>query len=168
MTTHHIYWWNLENLFDAEDSPHRSPFLKKAIGRELNGWTQEVLDKKLSNLATIMASFQPNGPDILGVCEVENVHVLELLRDRLHAATGRNYSILHHDSPDKRGIDTALFFDQDKYSSDGEVFTLRIIKRNPTRDLFQVHLTTANGNELVFVLNHWPARTAGVFKSEPH
>lgn len=87
---------------------------------------------------------------------------------RLNSKTGRAYSILHHDSQDKRGIDTALIFDSDHYTSDGEVFTLRIIKRNSTRDLFQTHLKTRSGNELILVLNHWPSRSGGVFESEPY
>lgn len=168
MNLHHIYWWNLENLFDIEDSPRRSEFLKNKLNKELKDWTQQVLDKKLSNLTTIISSFNNNGPDILGVCEVENLHVLELLKNRLNAATGKSYSILHIDSIDKRGIDTALLFDSNLYSSEGEVFTLRITKRSPTRDLFQVHLNTSSGNKLIFILNHWPARSAGVFKSEPY
>lgn len=168
MNLHHIYWWNLENLFDIEDSSRRSEFLKKQLSKELIGWTQQVLDRKLSNLTSIISNFNNNGPDIFGVCEVENLHVLELLKNRLNTVTGKSYSILHVDSLDKRGIDTALLFDSALYSSDGDVFTLRITKRSPTRDLFQVHLTTNRGNKLIFILNHWPARSAGVFKSEPY
>jgi len=168
MPLHHIYWWNVENLFDTEDSPRRSTFLQSKLRGELRGWTEEVLDKKLTNLIEVIADLNGNGPDILGVCEVENIHVLELLRDRLKIATGRDYSILHHDSEDKRGIDTALLFDSNLYTSDGEVFTLRIIKRNATRDLFQAHLTTKNGNDLILILNHWPSRSGGVFETEPY
>ncbi|MFT4536899.1 MAG: putative extracellular nuclease [Saprospiraceae bacterium] len=48
------------------------------------------------------------------------------------------------------------------------MFTWRIIKRNATRDLLQIHLKTASDNLLVLVLNHWPSRSGGTFESEPY
>ena len=50
MTKHHIYWWNLENLFDIENSPRRSEFLNKHLGKELEGWSAAILDQKIANL----------------------------------------------------------------------------------------------------------------------
>ncbi len=168
-TTHRFYWWNLENLFDIENSPRRSDFLERTLDSELRGWTQSILDTKINNLTSIITQFNNNaGPDILGVCEVENLHVLNLLASRMVSSLNRNYQVQHLDSEDKRGIDTALIFDADKYIAEDLVFTLRIIKRNPTRDLQQFHIRTQSGNDLVIVLNHWPSRSGGVFESEPY
>jgi len=168
MEKHCICWWNLENLFDIENSPRRSPFLNDTIKNELTGWTQQVLDKKLTNLTSIITKFNnTQGPDILGVCEVENQHVLQLLVNRLNTALGRNYGVVIVDGIDKRGIDTALIYDQNKYQPNLETFTLRITKRSPTRDLFQVKLTTQSNNPLVVILNHWPSRSGGQLESEP-
>jgi len=168
MENHNIYWWNLENLFDIENSPRRSQFLNNKLGSELVGWTQAILDQKIENLSSVIAKFNNNnGPDILGVCEVENAHVLELLSLELNILTGRNYTFAIIDGEDKRGIDTALIYDSDKYNQSPKTFTLRITKRNPTRDLFQVQLTTQSGNTLVLILNHWPSRSGGHLESEP-
>lgn len=168
MVKHHIYWWNLENLFDIENSPRRSEFLTQKLKSELVDWTQAVLDKKIDNLVTIISKFNDNnGPDILGVCEVENDFVIELLVEKMSAALARSYDFVISDGEDKRGIDTALIYDKNKYNPDAETFTLRIIKRNPTRDLFQVHLDTLAGNKLIIVLNHWPSRSGGELASEP-
>ena len=168
MENHNIYWWNLENLFDIENSPRRSQFLNNKLGSELVGWTQAILGQKIENLSSVIAKFNNNnGPDILGVCEVENAHVLELLSLELNILTGRNYTFAIIDGEDKRGIDTALIYDSDKYNQSPKTFTLRITKRNPTRDLFQVQLTTQSGNTLVLILNHWPSRSGGHLESEP-
>ncbi|MCB0459306.1 MAG: hypothetical protein KDC74_04720 [Flavobacteriaceae bacterium] len=169
MESHSISWWNLENLFDIENSPRRSQFLNDNLSGELQGWTQPVLDKKIDNLSSIIGKMNNNnGPDVLGVCEVENDHVLQLLVDKLNSQLNRNYAFSIVDGTDKRGIDTALIFDQNKYQIGQETYTLRITKRNSTRDLFQVHLTTNSGNMLVIILNHWPSRSGGVFESEPY
>ena len=43
-------------------------------------------------------------PDIIGLCEVENKDVIvDLLKDTVFR--NHNYSILHQNSPDSRGID---------------------------------------------------------------
>jgi len=168
MENHNIYWWNLENLFDIENSPRRSQFLNNKLDSELVGWTQYILDQKIENLSSVITKFNNNnGPDILGVCEVENAHVLQLLTNRLSVLLGRNYTFAIIDGEDKRGIDTALIYDSDKYNQDPKTFTLRITKRNPTRDLFQIQLTTQTGNTLVLILNHWPSRSGGHLESEP-
>jgi len=93
MENHNIYWWNLENLFDIENSPRRSQFLNDKLDSELIGWTQAILDQKIDNLSSIIAKFNNNnGPDILGVCEVESAHVLHLLSNKLSTLLGRNYT----------------------------------------------------------------------------
>ncbi len=168
-TEHHIYWWNLENLFDVNNSPERPAWLQRRLRSELKGWTAAVLDKKLTNLTDIICRLDGgNGPDILGVCEVENKKVMEKLLQKLHSNLPRKYKVMHHDTSDGRGIDVAIIYDTQKYSDDGRQFSLEIMKRNATRDLFQVQLTTAAGNELVLIANHWPARTAGKYESEPY
>ncbi|MCH8925000.1 MAG: hypothetical protein IH924_02545 [Proteobacteria bacterium] len=82
-TTYYVAFWNLENLFDIETAPlaRRPEKLAKKIKKEIKGWTQAILDKKLARLAEIIGKMNANqGPDILGVCEVENKHVMDLLK----------------------------------------------------------------------------------------
>ena len=168
MTKHNIFWWNLENLFDIENSPRRSDFLNNTLKGELKDWTINVLNQKLDNLVSIISKFNGNGPDILGVCEVENDFVIDLLIQKLNVGLGKNYGFVISDGQDKRGIDTALIYDKAMYTPEAVTYSLRIIKRNSTRDLFQVHLNTTNGNKLICVLNHWPSRSGGEFESEPY
>ena len=170
MSTHHIYWWNLENLFDVEDSTSRPDWLVTKLHKELSGWNETILDRKISNLCDIIAQFNSGlGPDILGVCEIENEAVLMRLKTQLDLRLTRNYKILHKDTGDKRGIDIAFFYDEAKYHDDDRIFTLEIMKRHATRDLLQINLTTHNTDrELILVGNHWPSRIGGQYESEPY
>ncbi len=168
--TYSVAFWNLENLFDINTAPlaRRSEKLAKKIKSELKGWNQAILDKKLARLAEIIGKLNGNqGPDILGVCEVENKHVLDLLNAKL-APLGRNYTIVHEDTKDARGIDVAFLIDTAKFTV-AEVFAQFIVKRSATRDLFQVNLKTKpDGRDLIVVGNHWPSRSGGQLESAPY
>lgn len=167
MNEYFIAWWNLENLFDVENSSQRPLWLRSRLRSELAGWNQQILDKKVSQLAKIISQMNGNhGPDILGVCEVENQPALELLVAGL-SGLGRNYQIAHHDTSDDRGIDVAFIYDAAKFTVERQFFYV-VLKRTATRDLFQVNLRTAAGRDLILVGNHWPARSAGQLESEPY
>lgn len=167
MKTYHVAWWNLENLFEVEGSPNRPEWLQSYLRRELKGWTQEVLDRKLDQLAQVVKLMNNgNGPDILSVCEVENENVLRQFIARLNDL-GRNYSIALNEGEDKRGIDVACIYDADKFTA-CEKFSYRVTKRTPTRDIFQVNFKTVSGRDLVLIGNHWPARMPDTHASEPY
>ena len=152
-----LAFWNLENLFDIEGSPRREDKLNRAIGKDLKGWTQAVLDKKISQLASIIRQVNNgHGPEILGVCEVENKYVMDLLVGAL-APLGRNYAVEHHDMSDGRGIDVAFIYDADLFTAE-EQFSHFVMRRTGTRDLFQVNFRTKKNRLLVLVGNHWPSR----------
>lgn len=167
MKTYYIGWWNLENLFDVEDSEDRPDYLKSRLRSELKGWNAGVLDKKLNNLASvIMQMNNGKGPDILGVCEVENRPVMEKLVEKL-LPLNRNYETAHHDTSDNRGIDIAFIYDGDLFELEGQ-FHYEVLKRSATRDLFQVNMRTVKGREFILIGNHWPARSSGVYETEPY
>ncbi len=166
METYYITWWNAENLFDVDNAPLRPAYLQETLKHELAGWTQEVLDQKLSQIATIITRINSgNGPDVLGLCEVENGNVLNQLLDKL-APLGRNYGVAHHDTSDNRGIDIAFIFDTDLFILE-EQFNYVVLKRSATRDIFQINMRSKRGNELIFIGNHWPARSGGQYPTEP-
>ncbi len=128
-----------------------------------------MLDKKIANIASILQKMNGGkGPDILGVCEIENEVVVQRLMDKVGKLLNRSYKVLHKDTNDNRGIDIAIIYDRDKYIDDGRMFSLEVMKRNATRNLFQVNLTTQKGNDLILIGNHWPARLGGKYESEPY
>jgi hypothetical protein len=167
MKSYYVGWWNLENLFDVFDSPQRPEWLQKELKKELEGWNQTVLNRKIEQLSQIIRQMnQGQGPDLLGVCEIENQTVMELLADSLEPL-GRNYAVAHHDTSDLRGIDIGFIYDSDKFSKEAQFFHV-VLKRQATRDLFQVNFKTASGRDLILVGNHWPSRSGGQLESEPY
>jgi endonuclease/exonuclease/phosphatase family metal-dependent hydrolase len=146
--------WNCENLFDTEDDP-------KVEGDEeytpdsAKHWTTERLNIKLDNLGSIIRKMNDgHGPDVLGVCEVENRKVVEMLVDKLKPL-GRKYEIVHKDSPSERGIDCAIIFDS-------AVFTLidskfHHVDAGNTRDIVEAKLER-KGKDLFVFMDHWPSR----------
>ena len=79
----------------------------------------------------------------------------------------REYSYIHYDSPDERGIDNALIYDKDKF----KVITSRPIK-NPllnndrTRDILLV-IGEYSGHAISIFVNHWPSNYGGAEQAEP-
>lgn len=169
MTEHNIAFWNVENLFDVENSPRRTDKLQRALRGELAGWTSDVLERKIQQLAAIIKQMNGGaGPDLLGVCEIENEYVLDLLVGAL-SALGRDYGIAHADTQDERGIDVAFIYDKSRFGFlPGEKWHHAIVKRTATRDLLQVNFRTPRGKLLVVIGNHWPSRLGGQYESEPY
>jgi predicted extracellular nuclease len=171
MTDHYITWWNVENLFDVKDAPEsrRPPDIARKIKADLTNWAQDVLDRKIQNLASVIMQINNGlGPDLLGVCEIENAHVLNLLVQAVNLGA-RNYQLIHHDTLDNRGIDVAFIYDANKYQFNAqEFFHHEIVKRYPTREIVQATIATQKGNEIILVGNHWPSRSGGQYESEPY
>ncbi len=96
------------------------------------------------------------GPDVLGLCEIENVGVLKDLVSALRKSiAGRDYRFVHQDSPSFRGIDCALVYDSMRLTLTGSRF--HRIAGMETRDIVEATLDHAGCRLTVFV-NHWPSR----------
>jgi predicted extracellular nuclease len=107
------------------------------------------------------------GPDLLGVCEVENRFVLDLLVAAVNTPLPtRNYGIVHADTDDARGIDVAFIYDADLFQAPPtEVFFHVVMRRNATRELVQVNFQTHKNRTWTVFGNHWPSRSGGQFES---
>ncbi len=160
--------WNVENLFDVEGAK-RPKKIRRIIAKDIAGWNEQLLDAKLRQLSIVIRSMNSGaGPDVLGVCEVENRNVLKKLADRISLDGGRTYSIAHADTSDNRGIDVAFLYDSGiMKTSHDKMFQHWVVKRYATRELFQVNFTI-DGGTLVLIGNHWPSRSGGQYESEPY
>jgi hypothetical protein len=118
-SSYYVAWWNLENLFDEENAPleRRPDKVRRAIADDIRGWTPARRDRKIAQLASVIARMNDgHGPDLLGVCEVENRFVLELLVDAItNLLPGQRYDIVHADTDNARGIDVAFLFNPDLF-----------------------------------------------------
>jgi predicted extracellular nuclease len=163
-STYYVAFWNVENLFDVENSPRRSDKLKRVIGKSLKGWSDDKLDAKISQLASIIRRMNAGkGPDLLGVCEVENEHVVNLLVQAISGGQ-RNYRVVHEDTQDQRGIDVAFIYDPASFTFEKK-FSHFVMRRTCTRDLLQVNFKTSKGRDFVVIGNHWPSRSGGRYES---
>ena len=110
-------FYNVENLFDTIDDPNTND--QAFIPSSDKMWGTFRYSDKLKQLARVFGAIKRNKnnnklPDIIGLCEVENKDVIvDLLRDTVFR--NHNYSILHQNSPDSRGIDCALLFNTKKF-----------------------------------------------------
>jgi hypothetical protein len=160
-----IAFWNLQNLFDTVPSD-----IAADLGfTPSQGWTQEVFQHKIGNLAqAIRLMFDGEMPDLLGVCEIETKALAEQLITLVDPAGLKQYRVAHVDSPDIRGIDTSLIYSATVFELAGQPEGHLVFLRYPTRDIFQVPLRViANGAELMVFVNHWPSRRQGQYESEP-
>jgi predicted extracellular nuclease len=165
MNVYCIAFWNLENLFAPEGFPNREPWIAETVAGDLRGWTDALFTRKIQQLAHGIRSMNDNsGPDLLGVCEVENRYVLDRLTQELNTLlTARRYDVIHADATkDKRGIDTAFLFDSNRLSTNpAELFSHFVMRRTGTRDITQATFRTRGGREFVAFSNHWPSRSGG-------
>ncbi len=149
-----LAFWNVENLFDTVDDPKTEGDEEFTPG-EPKAWTETRLELKLTNLARVIGDMNSgHGPDVLGLCEIENRAVLELLVKQLDK-TGRKYEIVHEDSPSYRGIDCALLYDSKTVKLDRS--QIHTVKKFVTRDILEARFTSGDKSFFVFV-NHWPSR----------
>ncbi|MBF1309213.1 MAG: endonuclease/exonuclease/phosphatase family protein, partial [Porphyromonadaceae bacterium] len=155
-----VAFYNLENLFDTIDGENNdADFLPDGK----NQWTPDKYKQKLHNMAYAISQIgSKRGPDILGVCEIENRGVLEdLLKEPELANSG--YEIVHFDSPDKRGIDCALFYRPSYYqftAAHPHPVILKGEEHIKTRDVLEVNGLLL-GEPVSFLVAHWPSRVGG-------
>ncbi len=158
-----VVFYNVENLFDTYDDPVTND--NEFLPESKKEWTQERYLRKLQDLAAVLSETGDRHlPAIIGLCEVENLKVVEDL-----AITGRlkhgRYSAVHYDSPDARGIDVALLYQPSEFSVKGSTpiaVKLPGKSRLSTRDILHVWGRTTNDELLHIFVNHWPSKAGGV------
>lgn len=164
MPGYYVAWWNLENLFDEENSPRRTEKVARVNKNDIAGWTPALRNRKITQLASVIAHINAGtGPDLLGVCEVENRFVLDLLADAVRGRLpDRQYRIVHADTDDARGIDVAFLYDPSLLqvpAADGVFFHV-VMRRNATREIVQVNFQTHTGRTWAVFGNHWPVASS--------
>lgn len=162
-----VMFYNVENLFDISDDPkinddEFTPSSKKE-------WTKERYQQKLMSIGKVIRACDTFMPDIIGLCEIENIEVLKDLIQTDHFK-GTNYTILHADSPDDRGIDVALLYNSTRVKLE----IVELIKSTlPAGDRPNTRLVLhaegeVGGHPLHVYVNHWPSRSGGQQESEPN
>lgn len=155
-------FYNCENLMDwIDDSLTRDDDFTPEGSYH---WTQSKFYDKLNKIAkaiVYVGGWEP--PEIVGLCEVENLKVLKLLVSA-SALKSVGYRIVHYESPDPRGIDVALLYRPEK---------IKLLKSQPlkavmktdsgfrSRDILMAQVLVMHQDTLNVFINHWPSRLGG-------
>lgn len=162
-------FYNVENLFDCENDSltNDDEFTPDGDRR----WTTSRLRAKIDRIAKVIVSAGKwNAPVCIGLCEIENRAMLEMLIH--HESLEKfGYKIIHKDSPDERGIDVAFLYRPQVFKPyDFEAIPV-IVDGDAsfrTREILQVSGLLNGCDTLHFWVNHWPSRYGGVAETAQH
>jgi len=158
-----LLFYNTENLFDSANDSLKmdEDFTPEGIKH----WTYTRMRQKVQNLSKVIIQAGAwEGVAIIGLCEIENRYVLH----KLVYETGlksRRYHIIHHESPDSRGIDVAALVDPAKVRViHSHFYQVRIAFDSSfrTREILYLSGVTPDHDTLHVFVNHWPSRRGGV------
>jgi len=157
-----MMFYNVENLFDIYDDSLTADEEFTPEGER--HWNNKRFYTKINNIGkVIMAAGEWKPPSIIGLCEIENRFVLErLVYDTPLKKSG--YKIVHHESPDHRGIDVALLYrDEDfvLFSDTTIPVGFAFDTASATRDILYVKGLIGGREMLHIFINHWPSRFGG-------
>lgn len=163
-----VMFYNLENLFDSINNNGKYDHEFSPEGK--NKWDGKRYKKKIHNMAYAISRMStkttPEGPSIIGVSEVENKSVLlDLVADPQIAERG--YKVIHHDSPDRRGIDVSLLYNPKDFrplTVSNHVLRIDSMPWFRTRDQMCV-VGLLGGKRVAVIVNHWPSRRGGAEQS---
>ncbi len=164
-----VGFYNVENLFDTLNDKKKNDEEFLPAGK--NKWNSEKYFNKLQHLSKVISELgSDDGPDVLGLCEIENRRVLnDLVKTPLLQKKG--YEIIHYESPDARGIDVALFYKKSQFTYiNSKKYKVKLPdkKRSATRDILMVQLVNTKNDTFIFFVNHFPSRLGGTAKSAPN
>lgn len=172
LETFAIGFYNLENLFDTINDPslrNNDEFTPTGT----NKWGTMKYNAKLKNMSYAISKigvtkYTPDGVAILGVSEIENRSVLEDLVKQ-PSIVDRNLQIIHHDGPDRRGVDCALLYNPKYFTvTSWKSIPFKIADRPTFRSRDQLLVTgILAGEEIHILVNHWPSRYGGEVSSRP-
>ena len=159
-----VAFYNLENLFDTINNNGKYDLEFSPEGK--NKWDGNKYRSKLNNLSYAISQMTtkttPMGPAIIGVSEIENRSVLEDLVAQ-DAIKNWNLQIVHHDSPDARGVDVGLLYNPRFFKVQNVTNHRLVVPELPkfkTRDQMCV-VGSLGGAKVGVIVNHWPSRRGG-------
>lgn len=162
-------FYNTENFFDSENDTTKND--EEYLANALKNWTRQRFRLKAERIAkVIVAAGRWNSPLLVGLCEIENRDVLELLV-KTEPLAGFHYKIVQKDSPDPRGIDVAMLYRPDFFRP-VDYDAIRVADpENPnfrTRDILKVTGVIAKTDTLIVYINHWPSRYGGIMETKKY
>jgi hypothetical protein len=168
-----LAFYNIENLFDTENDSLTFDDDRTPEGKD--HWTPERFRQKITNIAKVLseigAEITRTSPDLIGLCEVENIEVLECLINHPYLQD-KQYGIIHFDSPDERGVDVALLYKKEAFlPMSFRSHRLLLLNIEGERDFTRDQLVVSgllDTEYIHIIVNHWPSRSGGEGRSKPN
>lgn len=173
-----VMHYNVANLFDTlhddgkrdwEFTPRHQPGKAENCNQQpehrkqkclKSDWIPSRFDLKLNQIKTVVTK-SPRLPDLLAIVEIENPTTAQRLADVLGY---KNFQMT--ESPDQRGIDVALLFNETSNLKFVRQQTRRVdltkVGSKPSRDILAVEFslrTEKQQRNLVVFVNHWPSQS---------
>ena len=164
-----VMFWNVENFFDYIDQGTGESDNEFSSYGERH-WTKSRFYAKCDLIAkSIFWIGDRYGrlPDVIGLAEIENRGVLTRLLNYT-LLRKYDYSIVHKESGDRRGIDVALLYRKSslKFIS-GSFHTPSLDgEKLPTRDILHAEMQLSDQRNIHFIVNHHPSKYGGESQSE--
>jgi len=137
-------------------------------------WTEERYNQKVKNISHVIAQLgkeeTQSAPVIVGLCEIENRKTVEDIANSPELKK-YDYGVVHFNSFDARGVDVALIYQKSRFQvTSAKPYVIEIFEndgsRDYTRDILRV-TGLLDGEEITFLVNHWPSRSGGEQASRP-
>lgn len=173
IATFGVGFYNLENLFDTINNNGKYDLEFSPAGSRK--WDGKKYWSKIHRLAYAISQMKtgttPQGPAVIGVSEIENITVLQdLVASEELSPWG--LKIVHHDSPDRRGVDVGLLYNPALFrvlKVENRTLNVPELPNFKTRDQMVViglMGTKATGySRVAVIVNHWPSRRGGESES---
>ncbi len=170
MALYGVAFYNLENLFDTLHDAGKNDY--EFLPDGANKWGTMKYTNKLANMSKVLSELctdkLPMGAAIIGVSEIENRNVLEDLLKQ-PALKERGYKIVHHEGPDRRGVDCAMFYNPRFFQLESSRLIPYVYPDNDTTYATRGFLLSSGmiaGENVHVIVNHWPSRGAVSFYRE--
>lgn len=158
--------YNVENLFDLDDDSLTRD--EEYIPGGMRGWSYSRYRQKLIHIGRVLVAGGWDPPAVVGLCEIES---RKALLDLTRYSTVKNlgYRFVHYESPDARGVDVALLYQQEYFQPVSHKPVRICYPHAPasrTRDILYVSGTVPTGDTLHLFVCHFPSRLGGELESE--
>lgn len=170
---------------------HRGPYTYEAIeGKKIirplilqedefsprgsKGWNHHKYQRKLDQITFAISNVgreeTHSAPVIVGLSEVETYETIEDIANH-KALKSYNYGVVHFNSFDARGVDVGLMYQKSRFKVTlAKPYPVEIYSpegdRRYTRDILRV-TGELDGEEITFLVTHWPSRFGGEKRSQP-
>ena len=152
-----IVSYNVENLFDTKHDTLKndSSFLPDGMYH----WSYRRYQTKIERIAKVIVDIAGwETIPLVGLCEVENARCL---RNLCYTLRRFNYSYVHYDSPDERGVDVALLYDSTQIEILRSKAIVVSLNGDATRDILYVSALYQQRDTIHAMVCHLPSQLGG-------